>query len=220
MKKGFTLVEMLVVIGIIAVLIGAAIGGYSSVTERAQKARDEELVHNVATALGTIFQNRGKWPKAIVDGVGKDEYRLGPDVAKALAAENLLSLSCEKDENGKVKRMTGFDKYGVLDAWGMAVMRKNSTATTSTRVPTGGEINDHVVRYSVDVAGKGYTTVNIGGRTFDVRASAVAWSCGKDGVISPYPYLSGGGGGAGANAGRAKRGGDDVYSFSRGQVKE
>lgn len=212
MKKGFTLVEMLVVIGIIAVLIGAAIGGYSSVTERAQKARDEELVHNVATALGTILQNRGKWPKAIVDGVGKDEYRLGPDVAKALAAENLLSLSCEKDETtGRVKRMTGFDKYGVLDAWGMAVMRRNSSATTSTRVPTGGEINDHVVRYSVDVAGKGYTTVNIGGRSFDVRASAVAWSCGKDGVIDPYPYLSGG---------KSKRGGDDVYSFSRGQVKE
>lgn len=211
MKRGFTLVEMLVVIGIIAVLIGATIGGYSSVTERAQKARDEELVHNVATALESILQNRGKWPKAIVDGVGKDEYRLGPDVAKALAAENLLSLSCEKDENGKVKRMTGFDKYGVLDAWGMAVMRKNPNATTSTGVPTGKTINDHIVRYSVDVNGKGYTTVNIGGRSFEVRASAVAWSCGKDGVIEPCPYVGG------RSSGHRV---DDVYSFSRGQVKE
>ena len=54
MKKGFTLIEMLVVIGIIAALIAAAIGSYSGVTRAAEKAKCRELVAQVATALTTL----------------------------------------------------------------------------------------------------------------------------------------------------------------------
>ena len=50
-KSGCTLVEMLVVIGIIAVLVGASIGGFSAMTKTAEKAKCQELVSNVATAL-------------------------------------------------------------------------------------------------------------------------------------------------------------------------
>ena len=42
MKKGFTLVEMLVVIGIISVLAAAAIGGFAGATKKAQIARGRE----------------------------------------------------------------------------------------------------------------------------------------------------------------------------------
>ena len=51
MKKGFTLIEMLVVIGIIAVLVGASIGGFSAMTRTAERAKCQELVSNVATVL-------------------------------------------------------------------------------------------------------------------------------------------------------------------------
>ena len=39
MKKGFTLIEILVVIAIIAVLMGVAIGGFSGATKAAERAR-------------------------------------------------------------------------------------------------------------------------------------------------------------------------------------
>lgn len=44
MKKGFTLVEMLVVIGIIVILLGASIGGFSKMTKSAERAKARELV--------------------------------------------------------------------------------------------------------------------------------------------------------------------------------
>ena len=44
MKKGFTLIEMLVVIGIIAVLLAATLGVYSGATKAAERSRCQELV--------------------------------------------------------------------------------------------------------------------------------------------------------------------------------
>ena len=59
MKRGFTLIEMLVVIGIIAVLAGASIGVFAKASKKAQLAKGRELVSNVATALATIYQQSG-----------------------------------------------------------------------------------------------------------------------------------------------------------------
>ena len=54
-KSGFTLVEMLVVIGIIAVLSAAGMVGYSRIIKSARKAKTVELVANAATALAHIL---------------------------------------------------------------------------------------------------------------------------------------------------------------------
>ena len=55
-RAGFTLIEMLVVIGIITVLIGASLGGYTAMTRSAERAKCQELVANTATALTALFQ--------------------------------------------------------------------------------------------------------------------------------------------------------------------
>lgn len=202
MKRGFTLIEMLVVIGIIAVLIGVSVTGYSAMTRRAQKVRAEELVSNVATALESILQERGKWPQAIAASVGQDEYRLGPEVAAVLASRRLMSLSFHEDKDTKKITMTGLDKYGVLDPWAMAVLKNNASAGLDALVPSGGKIKDHIVRFSVDVEGRGFTKVDINGETFDIRGSVAVWSCGMDGKFGSF-----------SQAGRT----DDVYSFTPGQ---
>ena len=66
MKKGFTLIEMLVVIGIVAVLIAASIGGYSAVIRSVERARATDLVKQVALALSTLYERTGgEWPLRI-----------------------------------------------------------------------------------------------------------------------------------------------------------
>ncbi len=50
-KKGFTLVELLVVIAILAILATVSVVGYSQFTEKAKKSNDETELHQYATLI-------------------------------------------------------------------------------------------------------------------------------------------------------------------------
>ena len=53
-KKGFTLVELVVVIAVIAILAAVSVGAYFGVTEQAKRNRLEQEVKQVHTALQTV----------------------------------------------------------------------------------------------------------------------------------------------------------------------
>ena len=202
MKKGFTLIEMLVVIGIIAILSAAAVGAFGYATKKAQIARGRELVSNVSTALASIFQKDGRWPEALVTANGSDDYRLGPRAGAVLARKNAMSLSCQKNSAGHYE-LTGFDRFGVADPWAQATLRKRKNASLSTRVSTGGTVADHIIRFAIDVEGVGITQATVCGKTIRVRAPAVVWSTGPDGKFDSLD-----------NMGRS----DDIFSFREGQI--
>ena len=201
MKKGFTLVEMLVVLGIIAVLVGATIGGYSKFAKTAEKTRCQELVNNTATALALVFQQNGSWPR-VIRTAAQGDNRLTAAVAYPLASN--LSLTTA---NGA---LSGYDQMGVVSPWATAVIKrlangqaKNAVAE-STPVPSGGTIGDHTLRFAIDFDGDGIIDgADVGGDPVDIRATAAVWCCGKDGKIEAYS--------------RGLRG-DDVYSWSKGQT--
>ena len=60
-RRGFTLIEMLVVIGIIATLMGVMLASVSKFLKSAEKARCQELVANTSTALVAAFSSP-VWP--------------------------------------------------------------------------------------------------------------------------------------------------------------
>lgn len=213
MKRGFTLVEMLVVIGIIAILIGAGMTSFSTATKKAQKAHAQELVTSVATALEAVYQKEGAWPRKILAN-GSGEGKLDEDVAYELAVRNMMSLTYDTDK----KKTTGSDRFGVVTPWAQKVIgrRAGTGISTGTAVPSGGTIEKHIIRYAVDTEGQGFVNAVVGGVTVRIRGTAVAWCCGADGEIEPY-IASGGGG----DKGESSKGGgrsDDVYSWSRQQV--
>ena len=67
-RRGFTLIEVLVVIGIIATLMGVMLASVSTFLKSADKARCKELVANTATALTALYQKEGAWPRALIKG--------------------------------------------------------------------------------------------------------------------------------------------------------
>ena len=215
-RKGFTLIEMLVVIGIIAVLIGASIGGYSAMTKSAEKARCQELVSNVATALTALFQQEESWPKLLASQ-GATDGKLDEKVAYAIVSNGRKYFSLTKSSDGR--SLGGHDRFGILTPWAQAVVKRLGTAASKSSKVGSMTVDDHILHYALDLDGDGRITgANVGGKSVDVRATAIVWCCGKDGVIDPYPYGQGGKGGKGSSSGASGGKTDDVYSWTPAQT--
>ena len=178
-KKGFTLIEMLVVMGIIAILMGAGMAAYSSATRKAQQARAREVVSNVATALEAIYQSKGEFPRRILAN-GNSDGEMTPEVAYEL--RTVMSLRTSGT------RTIGADRCGILTPWGQDVVKRSSSTDSmdGQKVPSGGTIKDHRVHFAVDTDGRGIVNANVGGESVRIRASAIAWCCGRDGKMYSY----------------------------------
>ncbi len=200
MKKGFTLIEMLVVIGIIAVLTAGMIGAYAHVTKAAEKARCQELVHATATALTAMFQQEGVWPKSLRTE-GATDGILDEQVAYALARGGYMSLTTSNN------KLSGYDRFGLVTPWATTVIKqRGNRASLSDPVPGGGKIQDHRLHFAIDLDGDGVIDgANVGGQTVPIRATAAVWCCGKDGKLEAYSI-------------GLRR--DDVYSWTHGQTQQ
>lgn len=97
MKKGFTIVELLMVIGIIGVLLGIVTTAASSSVKMARARKAEALCSLVQTGLATYYAQKGKWPISFEgksgntgDGYGgtaADKYELtGSEVRECVNA--------------------------------------------------------------------------------------------------------------------------------------
>lgn len=169
MHKGLTLVEMLVVIGMIAILTAASMAGYSKFIKQAEKAKDQELVSNVVTALSTIYQVDGQWPKRLVTGASGSDPKLDENAALPLGKRGYMTLNYDASEN----RLVGYDRFGVLTSDGIARMKNGGSSASRETV------DKYVVRYGIDVDGDGITELPSLG--VSVRATACAWCIGKNG---------------------------------------
>ena len=205
MRPAFTLVEILVVIGIIAVLLAASIGGFTKMTKTAERAKTQELVNNVATALTALFQQEGVWPKRLATN-GKTDGRLDANTAYALVAGTTKYFSLSQS-GGK---LIGHDRFGILTPVAQQVVKRlGSEASLGSKV---GKltVEDHILHYALDLDGDGKIIgASVGGENIHVRATAIVWCIGKSGGNNgdPWPYTEG-----------LRR--DDVYSWTPGQTRD
>lgn len=197
LDSGFTLIEMLVVIGIIAVLTGASIAGYSKMVKSAERAKCQELVSNVATALTALYQREGAWPKRLISNGASGDGELNKEAALPLAKGGYFSLGHTDT------KLIGADRFGILTPWAAAVVKKRGTGASEGDAVGSKTVKDHILRYALDLEGRGVVEANVGGATVKIRATAAVWCGGKDGVIDAYP---------------SRR--DDVYSWTQGQTQD
>ena len=168
-KKAFTLIEMLLVIGIIAVLLGAVMMGVGRMTKTAQRARIQELVTNTADALSTLLQKDGAWPKAVRNDQTERNFT-DEAFARTMATHGLMGVA--HSGSGSSMKLLGGDRFGIVLPQAANFLKQNVNARLTTSVPGGwGTVKDCRLRYAVDVDGDGITKVG----TLSVRASAIAW---------------------------------------------
>jgi len=199
---------MLVVIGIIAILAGASMIGYSKVVRSAQKTKNRELVSNAATALMQILtKNNGTWPELLLERANGGKGRLDRETCRVFISFEMMGLSYNQKSASDASQyqLIGKDRCGIVDADAEKVLKRSTSASESTKVPSGGNVKDHILYFAIDEDGDGFTEADVeGGGKLKIRATAAVWAAGPDGKVD-YGSMAHN---------------DDVYSWTPAQVKK
>ncbi len=224
-RTGFTLIEMMVVIGIIAILAAALMGGYSHMVKSAQRTKAVEAVSNAQSALEQLYINKdNSWPRAIINARTHEGgyHVMDENVAKVLFQNNLLNVDCKKtsDQGGlDAYTLRGVDRCGIADPWGQDSLKgadKNQNGATllSRPVSSGGTVQDHLLYFAVDQDGDGKVESSEGAPVNCVRARVIVWCAGADGGLGD---CSSDKRGKTTVNGRTITNGDNIYSWQRAQ---
>ena len=126
MQKGFTLIELMIVVAIIGILAAIAIPAYQDYTVRSQVTEGMNLASAVETGVAEYYANTGNWPSTLLlAGIGNTpsgKYVASVDVgtsgvitvtygnqanANINAANNTLSLTPGLSQNMDVSWICG-----------------------------------------------------------------------------------------------------------------
>jgi len=91
--RGFTLIEMLTVVAIIAVLAGLVAAGMVMARKKARRAEAAALIKNVEAAAKTFQLNYNRWPWEIEAATLKDKLNAG-DIFAELCPGNTALTPC------------------------------------------------------------------------------------------------------------------------------
>lgn len=154
MKKGFTLVEMMMVVAILGVLVGIVITGVGSVMKSSRINRANTMRTALEQALATYYAQTGEWPDAM-----KSRIESGDD-DNAAVGDTVEFKNGQQDQVFQEVVGKSFGKNGtksmVIDASALFVCRTGEA----------GNRNAHGIDFSLASMPKGRNRIPLAQMAF------------------------------------------------------
>ena len=125
-NKGFTIVELLIVIVVIGILALLVITTYSGIQAKARNSKRASDVKSLQTQIEAYFSQNGFYPNALIDPSNPTQSKtlVAAPVAKSYSyavTQSDGSTSCESDDTGCAKYTLTATYEGTLNGSGTAV---------------------------------------------------------------------------------------------------
>ena len=102
MQKGFTLIELMIVVAIIGILAAVALPAYQDYTARAQLSEGYSLAGGQKGAMSEYHSNYGRWPASnAAAGIAPAASISGKYVAKVEVASNKATATMKNQSIAK-----------------------------------------------------------------------------------------------------------------------
>ena len=110
-EKGFTLIEMIIVIAIIGIIAGMAIAQLQTAPKRAKEAVLKEDLYAMRDVIDQYFADKGKYPESLGTLVEENYLRRIPTDPITNSSETWQPVNAEADENQDDPQAVG----GIID---------------------------------------------------------------------------------------------------------
>ncbi|HEZ6092421.1 TPA: pilin [Neisseria meningitidis] len=150
LQKGFTLIELMIVIAIVGILAAVALPAYQDYTARAQVSEAILLAEGQKSAVTEYYLNHGEWPSDnSAAGVAssstiKGKYVEKVEVKNGVITAEMKSSGVNKEIQGKKLSLWAKRQNGSVKWFCGQPVTRNDTATATDVAAANGKTDDKI----------------------------------------------------------------------------